>query len=414
MAENTNAEIVAIGTEILLGEITDTNSVFIARALRDIGVNVYFMTSVGDNEERIADAIRIAMSRAQVVITCGGLGPTVDDMTRQAVATATRRGLSFHQHLLDLIAERFASFRAHMTENNRRQAYMPDKAIVIENPVGTAPSFIVEHEGRIVISLPGVPREMKFLMTERVIPYLREKYALGDNIIKARVLRTAGIGESLLDSEIGNELLEMGNPTVGLAAHAGQVDIRITAKADNETLANEMIAVVEAQIRERVGRYIFGIDDEQIESVLVQLLTSNHQTIATNETGIGNPISSRILSVADGGKVLTSHQTQNELSEIRNILGISNELPIHELAERVAEFVTKTNQTNAGIAVVSRADVGEDHADAEGGTAIAVYTPHKQRSRVYGFGGQGETAQNWTSTWAMSMLWQMLTEQQND
>jgi nicotinamide-nucleotide amidase len=147
MAENVNAEIVAIGTEILLGEITDTNSVFIARALRDIGVNVYFMTSVGDNEERIASAIRIAMSRAQVVITCGGLGPTVDDMTRQAVAAATGRGLSFHQHLLDLIAERFASFRAHMTENNRRQAYMPDNAIVIENPVGTAPSFIVEHEG---------------------------------------------------------------------------------------------------------------------------------------------------------------------------------------------------------------------------------------------------------------------------
>src|SRR5574341_2479699 len=135
MTVNINAEIIAIGTEILLGEITDTNSVHIARVLRDLGVNLYFMTSVGDNEQRIADAIRIALSRAQVVITCGGLGPTVDDMTRQAAARATKRGLTFHQELLDKIAERFAGFRANMTDNNRRQAYVPDNAIVIENPV---------------------------------------------------------------------------------------------------------------------------------------------------------------------------------------------------------------------------------------------------------------------------------------
>src|SRR5215475_14219124 len=243
MAQNVNAEIVAIGTEILLGEITDTNSVHIARVLRDLGINLYFMTSVGDNEQRIADSIRIALSRADVVITCGGLGPTIDDMTRQAVATATDRGLTFHQTLLDAIAERFSGFRAQMTENNKRQAYLPDEATVIENPVGTAPSFIVEHHGHIVISLPGVPREMKFLMNEKVIPYLKERYKLG--VIKAKVLKTAGIGESLLDHEIGTTLLEMSNPTIGLAAHAGQVDVRITAKADTVSMADEMIASIE-------------------------------------------------------------------------------------------------------------------------------------------------------------------------
>ena len=238
MPENINAEIIAIGTEILLGEITDTNSVYIARLLRDIGLNLYYMTSVGDNEQRISDTIRIALSRAQVVITCGGLGPTIDDMTRQGVATATNRDLVFHQNLLDKIAERFTTFRAQMTDNNRRQAFLPAGAIVIDNPVGTAPSYIVEHEGKIIISLPGVPREMKFLMTESVTPYLREHFNLGNGTIKARVLRTAGIGESLLDSQIGNELLQANNPTVGLAAHTGQVDIRITAKADSETQAD--------------------------------------------------------------------------------------------------------------------------------------------------------------------------------
>src|SRR5882724_5253624 len=166
MVQNVNAEIIAIGTEILLGEITDTNSVFIARLLRDLGINLYFMTSVGDNEKRIADSIRIALGRAQIVITCGGLGPTIDDMTRQAVADATDRGLTFHQDLLDQIAERFKGFRSQMTENNKRQAYVPDNAIIIENPVGTAPSFVVEQGDKVVISLPGVPREMKFLMNE--------------------------------------------------------------------------------------------------------------------------------------------------------------------------------------------------------------------------------------------------------
>ncbi|MFW5709169.1 MAG: competence/damage-inducible protein A, partial [Chloroflexota bacterium] len=197
MNQDVTAEIISIGTEILLGELTDTNSVYIARVMRDLGINLYTMVSVGDNRKRIAEAVRAAMSRADLVITCGGLGPTVDDMTRQSVADATDRGLTFHQSLLDQIAERFRGFNVQMTENNRQQAYLPDNATVIENPVGTAPAFIVEHQGRIVISLPGVPREMKFLMSEHVVPFLRERYWLG--IIKARVLKSAGIGESALD-----------------------------------------------------------------------------------------------------------------------------------------------------------------------------------------------------------------------
>jgi len=410
MTENINAEIVAIGTEILLGEIVDTNSVFIAKALRDIGINLFFMTSVGDNEKRIADAIRIAMGRSNVVITCGGLGPTIDDMTRQSVAMATNRGLTFHQNLLDAIAERFAGFHAQMTENNRRQAYLPDNAILIENPVGTAPSFIVEHEGHIVISLPGVPREMKFLMNERVIPHLKERYQLGGGIIKAKVLKTAGIGESLLDNEIGTALLEMSNPTVGLAAHAGQVDVRITAKADTEAMADEMIAQVEAQIRQRVGKFIFGIDNDEIENVLVKLLAANGLTLAVIETGVGDPIAEHLNQVVGNESVFIKHEVYNSPANVQAALNFDATLPIRELAERVAESVCKSNQANVGIAVISHPDMDDQHADSEGGTAIAVYTPYGTRSRVYGFGGQGETAPTWVSTWAMSMLWQMVQE----
>ncbi len=410
MPENINAEIVAIGTEILLGEITDTNSVFIAKALRDIGINLFFMTSVGDNEKRIADAIRIAMGRSDVVITCGGLGPTIDDMTRQSVAAATDRGLTFHQFLLDAIAERFGGFRAKMTDNNRRQAYLPDDATVIENPVGTAPSFIVEHHGSIVISLPGVPREMKFLMNEKVIPYLKERYKLGTGIIKAKVLKTAGIGESLLDHEIGTTLLEMSNPTIGLAAHAGQVDVRITAKADTVSIADEMIASVEVQIRQRVGKFIFGVDNDEIENVLVKLLASKGLTLAVSEAGVGDPIGQRLKRVPGNETVLIEHEIYDSPVSVQSTLNLDSSLPIREMAEQAAEAICKSTKASAGIAVISHPDMDDQHADSEGGTAIAVYTPELTRSRVYGFGGQGETAPVWVSTWAMSMLWQMLQE----
>lgn len=410
MTQNINAEIIAIGTEILLGEITDTNSVYIARVLRDVGLNLYYMTSVGDNEKRIADAVRIALSRAQVVITCGGLGPTVDDMTRQGVASATNRGLVFHQKLLDAIAERFASFRVQMSENNRRQAHLPEDAIVIENPVGTAPAFIVEHEGGVVISLPGVPREMKYLLNERVIPYLRETFKLGSDIIKARVLRTAGIGESILDETIGDQLLQQANPTVGLAAHAGQVDIRITAKAGSIEEADQMIAQTEADLRQCVGKYIFGVDDERIQDALVRLLQQNHCTLSISETGIGTPISHMIESASKDTDIIRLTEGYANPDELRLALSEAQDLPIRALAEQAAERIYRQSGSKAAIAVVSDPNVVEN-ADSADGTAITVYVDGKTRSRVYGFGGQSDLAAAWVSTWSLSMLWQMLNEQ---
>jgi nicotinamide-nucleotide amidase len=409
MVQNLTAEIVAIGTEILLGEITDTNSVHIAHVLRDIGLNLHYMTSVGDNEQRIADVIHIALSRADVVITCGGLGPTIDDMTRQAVAAATRRGLTFHQDLLDAIAARFASFRAQMTENNKRQAYLPDDAILIENPVGTAPSFVVEYEGKAVISLPGVPREMKFLLAEKVVPYLRQRFDLRTDIIKARVLKTAGIGESLLDDEIGTELLEQSNPTVGLAAHAGQVDVRITAKADSESEADIMIAAVEEKLREKIGAYIFGIDDDQIEQVLVNLLSGHQMRLAISETGIGDAVSRPLKTAQGGDAVIAKTQTSANPQALAQSLSVNSEMSIREMAERAAETICTETDAAIGIAVVSYPDLDE-HADNESGTAIAVYLNGNIRSRVYGFGGLSETAGAWAGTWSMSMAWRMLKE----
>jgi nicotinamide-nucleotide amidase len=409
MQPDVNAEIIAIGTEILLGEITDTNSVFLARTLRDAGVNIFFMTTVGDNEQRIADAVRIALGRAQIVITCGGLGPTIDDMTRQAVAAATNRGLTFHQHLLDKIAERFTGFRVQMSENNRRQAYVPDNAIIIENPVGTAPCFVVEQDNQCVISLPGVPREMKFLFVENVVPYLREKYQLGGKIIKARVLRTAGIGESTLDEAIGVELLQAGNPTVGLAAHSGQVDVRITAKADSEADADAMIKTIEAQLRARIGSYVFGIDTETIESALIGTLLEQDATLAISETGIPPVVSERLILADNAGSFLKEVRHFDDTESLLRDLP-PTEQGIKKLAEAAAQQLCEQANVTLAIAVVTLSGAQEDRADTDALSAIAVYSDGKIRSRAYGFGGGTDEAKRWTGTWAMSMAWRMLRE----
>ncbi|MEQ8677936.1 MAG: CinA family nicotinamide mononucleotide deamidase-related protein [Aggregatilineales bacterium] len=403
MLTNVNAEIISIGTEILLGELTDTNSVFIARTFRDLGINIYFMTSVGDNESRIVNAIQLGMSRAQIVITCGGLGPTIDDMTRQSVATATERGLTFHQNLYDQIAERFAGFRVKMTENNRRQAFLPDDAVVIENPVGTAPSFIVEHGENIVISLPGVPREMKFLLQEKVVPYLQQKYQLG--IIKARTLKTAGIGESTLDDLLGDALLNSGNPSIGLAAHSGQIDVRITAKADNESLALQMIEKMELSIRERAGQFIYGADEDRLENVFVDTLAQNQLTIAIVEAGFSTGIVETIRKV--NADILALSETYGIIDDFYTAYSVDNTTSIRDLSTHVAQKIQAETGVVAVIVIISDPNLDEASDNVEG-TVVTVQSADDVRTRVYGFGGKSELARLWVSSWSISAAWQMV------
>lgn len=407
MSDNPNAEIIAIGTEILLGEITDTNSVYIARSLRDIGVNLYYMTTVGDNQQRIADAIDLALNRAEIVITCGGLGPTVDDMTRQGVATATQRELVFHQSLFDQIADRFRSFGSKMTENNRQQAYLPDKAQVIENPVGTAPSFIVETERGVVVSLPGVPREMKYLMTASVIPYLLKKYRLG--VIKARVLKTAGIGESSLDDLIGKDILSQSNPTVGLAAHQGSVDVRITVKAETLPEAENQLNEMETILRKRIGEYIFGIDEAKLIDIVQAFLNGQQFKLSILEAGINRAV---IEQLKDSQTLSDTYQHDNPAS-VYEQFHIPSETLLQDAAKQVAEAIYKEGNCIAGIAILSYPDIDEN-ADKQQGSALAIYTPAQTRSRAYGFGSQSTLAREWISSWTLSALWRMLKEQVGD
>jgi len=290
-----SAEIITIGTEILLGEIVDTNAHYIARQLRDAGIDLYRKTTVGDNAERIAQAIQQAMERSEIILTTGGLGPTVDDPTRDAVALALNRKTEFHQALWEQIQERFRRFNREPTENNKRQAFIPSDSLPIENPVGTAPSFIASEGTCTIISLPGVPREMEYLLDNAALPYLRERYKL-TGMIKARILHTAGVGESQIDDLIA-DLETLSNPTIGLSAHSGQVDIRITAKADSEVKADQLIADVEIEVRKRLGVWIYGADQDTLEEAALRAVSELGWTLTVVESGLGGELIQRLSNM---------------------------------------------------------------------------------------------------------------------
>lgn len=311
------AEIITIGTEILLGEIVDTNARYIARVLRDIGVDLYRTMTVGDNIKRIALAVQQAMERSDVIITTGGLGPTVDDPTRDALAFATGLPLEYQTELWDQITERFKRFGRTPTENNMRQAYIPAGAIIVENPVGTAPAFIIETDKHAIVALPGVPREMEYLLVESVLPYLKNRYDL-HGTIKARIIHTVGVGESHIDDLIG-ELETLNNPTVGLAAHSGQVDVRITAKAESDQDAERLIQPIESIIQERLGKWIYGTDGTSLESIAMTNIAERGWTLVAVEAGTNGSISRRLSNVTGSfisGEILTIFPSPEEMISI--------------------------------------------------------------------------------------------------
>ena len=316
-----HAEIVMIGTELLLGEIVDTNATKLAKMLRDIGLDLYYKTTVGDNEARITAVLNLALDRSPIVITSGGLGPTVDDMTRQAVANATGRTLVYSQELERQIAARFRSFGRAMADNNKRQAYIPEGALPLPNPVGTAPCFLSEDvRGRgFIVSLPGVPRELEYMMTTTVIPLLIERMG-GIRIIKTRVLRTCAVGESDIDRAIG-DLMSLANPTVGLAAHSGQTDVRVTAKADTEAEAETLIAPIEADVRRRLGIAVYGVDRETVPEVVGRLLADRGLKLGVLDTLTEGGLVGELVE-AGFGYLIAANLQAADLSEALHAAGL--------------------------------------------------------------------------------------------
>lgn len=249
-----SAEIITIGTELLLGEIVNTNTQVIALALRKIGVDVFRTATIGDNPDRIAQILLESVARADIVIMTGGLGPTVDDPTRQAIAQAYNLDLVFYPELWDEIVRRFEKYGIQPPENNREQAFLPTGADSLPNPRGTAPGINLEVDGKNIYALPGVPVEMEGMINEQVIPRITAKFGL-TGVILIRNLRVEGIGESRIDALI-SDLEELANPTVGLAAGKGFVLVRLTAKAENEEVAEALLQDLETEIQKRFADWL--------------------------------------------------------------------------------------------------------------------------------------------------------------
>lgn len=381
------AEIIAIGTELLLGETQDTNTRYLARSLRDLGVNVYRATLVGDNAERISLVIREAMQRAQIVITTGGLGPTVDDPTRAAVALALDVETEFRPELWEQIQARFQRYGRAPSENNRRQAWIPQGAFPVENPVGTAPAFICETANSCVIALPGVPREMEHLTINRVIPYLRERFQL-TGTIKARVLHVAGVGESIVDEWIGD--LEVNpNPTVGLLAHPGQVDIRITASAESEAEADQLIAEMEARVRDRVKEGLFGVDRDTLDGALLQALREHGWEMALVEGGLNGALAGRLTGARIPGEGICILSDPCAVEELQAQLGVC-------MQRRGA-------QAGLGISLAHTLDKAV--------LALVTATPGEVKVHNRSYGGERALAAPWAVNTGLELLRRQIMEE---
>jgi nicotinamide-nucleotide amidase len=395
-----HAEIVMIGTELLLGEIVDTNATKLAKMLRGIGLDLYYKTTVGDNEARITAVLNLALDRSPIVITSGGLGPTVDDMTRQAVANATGRKLVYSQELERQIAARFRSFGRAMADNNKRQAYIPEGALPLPNPVGTAPCFLSEDvRGRgFIVSLPGVPRELEYMMTNTVIPLLIERMG-GTRTIKTRVLRTCAVGESDIDRAIG-DLMTLANPTVGLAAHSGQTDVRVTAKADTEAEAEALIAPIEADLRRRLGIAVYGVDQETVPEVVGRLLADRGLKLAVLDTLTEGRLVGELVE-AGFGYLIAANLQAADLSEALHAAGLelkgdlSPDTDGFTLATALARAVTPAD--GVGLAMLGPLNDGINNNVtfiAVSGETLTQQISQRGRSRRYRE-AEADYARNW-------------------
>jgi nicotinamide-nucleotide amidase len=394
------AEIVTTGTEILLGDIVDTNAAWIAQQLREAGVNLYYKTTVGDNEPRVRGVIEQSMGRCDAIIVTGGLGPTVDDITRQAIANATGCTLVLHEGALETLKQRFERFGSQLTENNIQQAYVPQDSILIENPIGTAPGFIVETERCAVIALPGVPREMKRLMADTVLPYLRRK-AGETGIIRRRILRTLGIGESTIDV-ILDDLMHASNPTAGLAAHTGQCDIRIAARAETAAEAEELLDGAEATIRERMGEYIYSTTPgESYETVLVGNLLAPAAgrpgiTLAVVESNTRGALAER-LAKADPQYNPVLLQQVLSLEQVRSAFAgaqgpsVSDSQMMERAAAASAQEARHQAGATIGLALIGTAGSDEGVFGAQSGeTWLALAGEDRLETARLRFGGNDD------------------------
>lgn len=367
-----NAEIIAVGSELLLGQIVNTNAQFISQQLSELGVNVFYHTVVGDNPSRLKDAIAVAEERADLIIFSGGLGPTKDDLTKETIAGHLGLGLVHDKEALTYIEEFFAGRAKPMTENNRKQALVIDGCTVLANRHGMAPGMFLEHEGRTYILLPGPPKELHPMFQFEAKPILAEKVG-GAAIIKSHVLRFYGIGEAELEVRVQHILDEQSNPTVAPLASYGEVTLRVTAKAYTVEEADVLIAAKVDEILAIVGEYCYGVNDDSLTSKMVEMLRDNRLTIAAAESLTAGLFMSELAeipgvsSVLAGGMVVYNEEMKIEQLGVNPATIAEHTVVSSECAAEMAFKVREKFGSHIGIGLTGAAGP-EPHGNEPAGT----------------------------------------------
>ena len=365
------AEILCVGSELLLGQITDTNAVYMAQGLARAGVDLHRKTTVGDNLERIADAISASLSRADCLIVTGGLGPTTDDLTREAIAKALGVELDYDERLAQNLRDMFAKRNWKMGDTFLRQAYLPRGTVELPNPVGTAPGVWfdgkVNGEPKLIFAVPGVPREMKTMFDQTIVPALLEKSEGERMIIVSRVLRTFGIGESGLADQVEDILTTAQNPTVApLIFGNTEVHLRLTAKTRTEDEATILLDEMEDRIRARVGQFIFGRDDQTLPQVVVSALTGHNATLGVAESLTGGMLGSFLTEATGASRVFMGGVVSYAPGLKIDVLGVSeSEVEMNTVvSEPVAREMALGAQKlmNTTFALSTTGEAGPDSA----------------------------------------------------
>ena len=359
-----NCEIICVGTEILLGNITNTNAVWLSQKLADCGIDVFYQTCVGDNEKRIGEAVSLALSRSDMIITTGGLGPTKDDITKEVICVQANVSLIKNDDAMRNIEEYFKRINRSITKSNEKQAFLPEGCTVLPNDNGTAPGFVFEKDGKTIVTLPGPPSEMMLMFEKYAAPVINK----GQTPLFSKYINIFGVGESSIDERMADEMA-CSNPTLAPYAKAGEVMLRISAKAQNRGEADKITEPVIDKLKELYNENIYGFDCENLESQVVLKLKQANKTIATAESCTGGLLSKRITDIAGSSEVFKMGVCTYSNEAKMNVLNVKeNTLQQFgavspQTAKQMAEGIRNISGADIGIAITGIAGPSSDSTD---------------------------------------------------
>ncbi len=402
-------EIISVGTEILLGNIVNTNAAYLAEKCAGLGLSCYYQDVVGDNEERLSETIKTALSRSDILLLSGGLGPTQDDLTKESAAKVMGRNLYLHEESKAAIQSFFEERGLEITDNNWKQAMVPEGCIVMENPNGTAPGIIMAQEGKHVILMPGPPNEMIPMFETSVMPYLSN---LQSCVIFSQTVKICGVGESKAETMVEDLIREQSNPTIATYAKTGEVHLRVTARAEDEKAAKKLVKPVVKELKGRFGNHIYTTDDDvTLEKAVVDLLLANKLTVSTVESCTGGLLAGRLINVPGVSEVFKAGYITYSNKSKRRLLGIKKATLLKHgaVSEQIARDMVKgaALMTKADVAVSVTGIAGPDGATEEKPVGL-VYIGCNVCGRInvkeYHFSGNRAKVRESTVAAALSLM----------